>query len=77
MTSAAGISASSITRAVVSRSCSRRTRSTMNADSARTSRTLPSSDAWNEKNGSWIARREPRATDPSIITSTMLAIRKP
>ena len=37
------------------------------ADSATISRTLPSSEAWNEKNGSWIARREPRASTPSTI----------
>ena len=57
----AGISASSMMRLVVSRSVRRRMRSTTNADSARTSSTLPSSDGWKRKKGSSIARREPRA----------------
>ena len=69
MTSAAGTRPASITRAVVSRSPTRRMRSTMKADSARMIRTLPSSEAWKVKNDRSIARREPRATDPSAVTS--------
>ena len=49
----------------------------MNADSATTSRTLPSSEAWNEKNGVSIARREPRATEPSTWTARIVAISRP
>ena len=53
----AGMSASSITRLVVSRSCSRLILSITNADSARMRSTLPSSDGWKRKNGSSIQRR--------------------
>ena len=65
----AGISASSITRLVVSRSCRRLIRSITNADRARIRSTFPSSEGWKRKNGSSIQRREPRAAAPSRNTS--------
>ena len=55
----AGISASSMIRAVVRRSCSRRERSTANAASDTISRILPNSEGWNWKNGSGIQRARP------------------
>ena len=68
---AAGTSASRTMIAVVSRSRSRRERSTTKPASATTSSTLPSSDGWIWKNGRSIARREPRATEPKPRTATM------
>ena len=50
-------------------------RSTMKADSATTSSSLPSSDAWKLKNGNWIARCDPRAEKPSAYTSRIEPIR--
>ena len=61
-------------RDVISRSWSRRTRSMMNADSARISSTLPSSDGWKRKNGSSIQRREPRVAPATPSTSTIRPI---
>ncbi len=61
MTSIAGISASSSTRAVDSRSRRRRERSTTTAERNRINSTLPISDAWKENSGRLIARVEPRA----------------
>ena len=55
----AGISASSMIRAVVRRSCSRRERSTANADTDTISSTLPNSDGCSWKNGSGIHRAAP------------------
>ena len=72
ITSVAGISAPSITRAVVSRSRRRLPRSTTYADSAMISSTLPSSEAWKEKNGRLIARCAPWAERPSANTAKML-----
>ncbi len=57
-------------RAVVSRSPRRRLRSTTNAASTTTMRIFPSSEAWKEKKGSWMARREPRAIEPRAMTAT-------
>ena len=74
ITNIAGTSAASITRAVVSRSRRRRARSTTNADSARISSTLPSSEPWNEKNGRLIARWEPLVEWPAARTARMLNI---
>ena len=52
--------ASSMIRAVVRRSCSRRERSTANAETtATTSSTLPNSDGCSWKNGSGIHRAAP------------------
>jgi hypothetical protein len=62
------MSVRSMTRTLVSRLCSARGRSTTNAANAITSRTLPSSEAWKEKKPTSIARREPRATEPSAET---------
>ena len=70
MTIVAGTIATSTTRAVVSRSPSRRARSTMKAARATASSTLPSSDAWISKNGVWIARREPRVVPPKAATAS-------
>ena len=75
ITNIAGTSAASITRTVVSRSRSRRDRSTTNADSERIKNTLPSSDAWKEKNGRAIARWAPCALWPAASTARMLSIR--
>ena len=47
-----------------------------NPASARTSRSLPSSDGWKLKKGSSNARREPRAAKPKTKTSETLAQRK-
>ena len=77
ITSIAGTSAPSITRAVVSRSRRRRTRSTTNEASASTSSTLPSSDAWKEKKGRLIARCAPCAAWPSANTARMPQISIP
>jgi hypothetical protein len=44
----------------------------MNADTASTSRTLPSSDGWKRKNGSSIQRFEPRVALASAKTSRMV-----
>ena len=52
MTSIAGNSASSMILLVVSRSPSRRMRSTTKADSVTMSRILPSSEVWISKKGS-------------------------
>ena len=70
----AGTSAINIARAVVSRSRSRRTRSTTNADSASTSRSLPSSDGWNESRNRSNERRDPRAVVPAAMTSRISPI---
>ena len=61
----AGISASSMMRLVVSRSPSRRMRSTTKAASVTISSTLPSSEVWSWKKPSSIARLDPRVTDPA------------
>ena len=39
--------------------------------------TFPSSDAWKEKNGSWIERCAPLATEPMARTSRIDAISRP
>ena len=52
-------------RLVVSRSPSRRMRSTTKADSESTSNSLPSSDAWKLMKPNSIARFDPRAENPS------------
>ncbi len=77
ITNIAGTSAAIITRAVVSRSRRRRERSTTKADSARIRSTLPSSEAWKEKNEKLIARVEPCAACPTPSTARMLSIRAP
>ena len=59
ITISAGTSASSMIRAVVRRSCSRRERSTANADSDTISSTLPNSEGCSWKNGSGIQRAAP------------------
>ena len=41
----------------------------INAASASSSVSLPISDGWNWKNGSWIQRREPRVEKPSAKTA--------
>ena len=69
MTSNAGTSANNMTRAVVSRSRSRRSRSTTKADRARIKSSLPSSAGWNEKKGRLSARLEPRAAVPRASTT--------
>jgi hypothetical protein len=38
---------------------------------------LPSSEAWKEKKGSSIERREPRVTEPSSWTATIEPSRTP
>ncbi len=58
-------------RLVVSLALTLRVRSTMNADSARISRTFPNSDGWKVKNGNSIQRREPRAAVPIARTRTI------
>ena len=73
----AGITASRTIRLVVSRSFSRLIRSTMKPASDTTRSTLPSSDGWKLRNGSEIARFDPRADTPSTYTSRIEAIRKP
>ena len=60
---------------VVSRSVRRLMRSTMNADNATTRSSLPSSEGWKLKNGSEIARFDPRAETPKAYTSRIEAIR--
>ena len=77
ITNIAGISAASITRAVVSRSRSARERSTSRAARATISSTLPSSEAWKEKNGKLIARCAPLLACPAPSTARMLTIRAP
>ena len=46
----------------------------MNADRARISSTLPSSDGWKRKNGNSIQRREPRVAPATPSTSTIRPI---
>ena len=41
----------------------------ISAASASSSVSLPSSDGWNWKNGSWIQRRDPRVEKPSRKTT--------
>jgi hypothetical protein len=59
---------------VVARSRSARTRSTTKPASATTSSTLPSSENWTSKNGSSIARRDPRVSEPSSWVARMPAM---
>ncbi len=77
ITNIVGTSAAISTRTVVSRSRSRRERSTMNADSARISRILPISEAWKENSGKLIARCAPLAECPRPSTARMLNISAP
>ena len=76
MTSIAGTSASSMIRLVVSRSPSRRMRSTTKADSVSTSSTLPSSEVCSWKKPRSMARLEPRVTEPAANTATIPTIMK-
>ena len=76
ITISAGISASSMIRAVVRRSCSRRDRSTANAARATISSAFPNSEDCTWKNGSGIHRWAPRITGiPN--TTTFNAISSP
>jgi len=54
-----------------------RERSTTTAARVMTSSTLPSSEAWKEKNGSWIARCAPFAVAPSARTARIDVISSP
>jgi hypothetical protein len=52
-------------------------RSTVNADSAMISSTLPISDGWSRKNGSSIQRLDPRVAPATANTSRISAIIPP
>ena len=77
MTSTAGTSASSIIARRGVAVLQAPERSTTNADSARTSSTLPSSEGWKRKNGKSIQRLDPRVAAPSASTSRIEPIMKP
>ena len=76
MTSIVGSRPSSITRAVVWRPIER-IRSTTKADSASTSRTLPSSEGWKLKPGSGIHALAPRVACAMPSTASRSAIISP